>query len=117
MHTRKGNAAIILILLVGVGAGAVAMSPDTAQDVLPGSLLVMLPQFEAVETDANCADIEKGTETVNKWVPEGFFGGEELDSSVVKEKICEVKCSQYQSMAGTYCSSEMLACACRIAGT
>lgn len=110
---RPGNAMIIVLVILGVGAGAVAMSPDIAQSVLPGQALAMLPQFETVETDISCTDIEEGTEAVNQWVPPALRGGEEIDPGKVKTEICNVRCRQYKETGGTYCSGETLSCVCR----
>lgn len=114
---RKGNAAVIVILLISIGTGAVATSPGTAQDVLPAQVLPVLPQFDSVETDASCTDIEDGADAVNNWVPEATFGGDELEPAAVKEKLCELTCDSADSTAGTYCADDQLTCVCRTTET
>ncbi len=111
---RTGSAALLIIILaVGAGTAVVATSPDTAQDILPASILPALPQFETVETDMNCTRIEAGTETANNWVPDALLGGEELQPAEVKDTVCQYQCGGEDDLGGAYCSSELLNCACR----
>lgn len=108
MH-RIGNGAILIGVLVVVAAGAgVAMSPDVAQDILPPSMLPMLPQFEKVQTDRSCDAIEKGTEFVNK------MPLEDVSTSEARQFFCKDKCElNKKTTVGTVCTDNKLGCICR----
>lgn len=112
MPRRTGNAAVILLLVVAVGAGgALVTSPDTAEDMLPLSLLPLLPQFEQVDTDTSCSTIQSGTELVNELPLGGDVSQEEA-----YQFLCRSRCSADQTTIGGTCSDEegaTLTCICR----
>lgn len=108
MVSRTGSAAVLLVIaVVAVGVGALAMSPDTAQEVLPPQMLPMLPQFEAVDTSRNCGTIEEGTEFWNS------LPLEDVTKTEARRFFCMDKCGGKQQTAGGYCRDGTLSCACR----
>lgn len=113
--SRKGNAALIVGLLVVVGGvGIVVASPDTAQDVLPASVLPSLPAFEKVETDANCTKIQEAKDAADD-----ALGGY-IDADKIAQDLTDAGCTalcerdhEANFTGKTYCSQDMLTCVCR----
>lgn len=108
MTVRTGSgAALLIIVLIGVGAGLVVMSPDAAEQVLPPQLLPMLPQFEADETTRSCDTIKKGTEYWNS------LPLEDVTEAEARRYFCIDRCGGDDPTVGGYCTDGDLTCVCR----
>lgn len=108
---RSGNGALIAVLVVAVGIGAVVVSPAIAGDVLPGAVLVHHPQFEGEEAGVTCDTVERveeGEETLRD-----IFGAE--DDPQTGEAACSMVCGGEDAVGGDYCGGDdVFTCVCQV---
>lgn len=112
---RTGNAALLLIIVVGAAAAGLYMSPELAETVLPPRALGAHPAYDAANSDATCTDIEQieeGEEAIRD-----LLGTPAEDGSTTRNTVCAAACDTGQYVTDYCDNDDQFICVCRTENT